>query len=129
MLLRVSFLAGSNSFILVKSKKYIFRILQIFLTAGFVTYYYKLSFIHSFVTTKPKIKALQPWETNEILLIRTLISTLTEKWWVLEQVFLLQQQWSRQSSGPTTKAKLIAEHIPLVNKPEIPYVIPNADLI
>ena len=30
--------------------------------------------------------------------------------------------------GTTTKVTLTAEHIPLVNKPKIPYIIPNADL-
>ena len=30
--------------------------------------------------------------------------------------------------GTTTKVTLTAEHTPLVNKPKIPYIIPNADL-
>ena len=30
--------------------------------------------------------------------------------------------------GTTTKVTLAAEHTPLVNKPKIPYILPNADL-
>ena len=45
-----SFLAVSNSLVLVNCKKCIFRTLQILLTAGFLSYYYEIySFIHSFI--------------------------------------------------------------------------------
>ena len=59
----VSFLAVSNSLILVNCKKCIFRISQTLLTAGFAIYYYENyshSFIHSFIQSEAaKILFLQ----------------------------------------------------------------------
>ena len=57
MLPPVSFLAVSNSLILVNCKKCIFRISQTLLRAGFVIYYYENyshSFIHSFNQKQPR---------------------------------------------------------------------------
>ena len=63
----VSFLAVSNSLILVNYKKHIFRILQILLTAGFVIYYYEIysdSFIPSFIQMGLLLTARKPTESN-----------------------------------------------------------------
>ena len=56
---RQLFSAVSNSLILVNCKKYIFRILQILLTAGFIIYYYEIysdSFIHLFIHSVKQVQ-------------------------------------------------------------------------
>ena len=94
MLLPVSFLAVSNSLILVNCKKCIFRVLQIHLTAVFVIYCYEMyshsfSFIHS--SSPPIVIAWIAWQEGMKMLETFAYPTVT----VVKQYFTDQNRISK----------------------------------